>query len=170
MGTFRRFHRGPDQAKTPLFTAPEPLGPRNGPSGLPGPCWSVRQGTLGLFRGCPGARNVGPRPTKTVLFILPEPLGPQNGHLGLPLEPLLECPAGPFGPVSALPRRSKWPLKASSAATWPSKLPLRPAQVLVERPAGRLGLFWRCQGAQNGRSKPPVCLKRRFRLLKHCYT
>ena len=51
-----------------------------------------------------------------------------------------------------------------------SKLPLRPAQVLVERPAGRLGLFWRCQGAQNGRSKPPVCLKRRFRLLKHCYT
>ena len=82
---------------------------------------------------------------------------------------LLECPAGPFGPVAALPRRSKWPLKASSAATWPSKLPLRPAQVLVERPAGRLGLFWRCQGAQNGCSEPPVCLKRRFRLLKHCY-
>ena len=48
------------QAKTVLFAAPEPLGPRNGHSDLPGPCWSVRQGRLGLFRGCPGARNVGP--------------------------------------------------------------------------------------------------------------
>ena len=82
----------------------------------------------------------------------------------------MECPAGPFGPVAALPRRSKWPLKASSAATWPFKLPLRPAQVLVERPAGRLDLCWCCQGAQNGCSEPPVCLKRGFRLLKHCYT
>ena len=98
----------------------------------------------------------------------PEPLGPQNGHLDLPgccwsvrqgrLNLFQRCPGAQNG-------RSN----PSSAATWPSKLPLRPAQVLVERPAGRLGLFWRCQGAQNGCSEPPVCLKRRFRLLKHCY-
>ena len=93
-----------------------------------------------------------------------------------PARVLLECPAGPFGPVSALPGRSKCRSVTHqnsaiyrTAATWPSKLPLRPAQVLVECPAGRLGLFWRCQGAQNGCSEPPVCLKRRFRQHKHCY-
>ena len=111
----------------------------------------------------------GPWPGQNTAIYRTEAIWASNWPLG-PARALLECPAGPFGPVSVLPGRSKWPLKAASAAIWPSKLRLGPAQVLVERPAGRLGLFWRCQGAQNGCSEPAVCLKRGFRLLKHCYT
>ena len=129
-----------------------------------------------------------------------------------PARVLLECPAGPFGPVSALPGRSKCrsaleplgprngcsPLLrccrsvrqgrltrsglirccqgAQNGRSKPPVQPLGPRNGRLGPPRfwwsaqqGRLGLFRRCQGAQNGCSEPPVCLKRRFRLLKHCY-
>ena len=60
-----------------LFTALEPLGPQNGHSDLPGCCWSVRQGRLGLFRRCPGAQN-----GRSKLPV--QPLGPRNCLSGLP--------------------------------------------------------------------------------------
>ena len=80
-----------------------------------------------------------------------------------PARVLLECPAGPFGPVSGLPGRSKcrsvtyqnsaiYRTGATSASRWP----LGPAWVLLECRQGRLRLLRRCPGAQNGRSKPPV--------------
>ena len=37
-------------------------------------------------------------------------------------------------------------------------------------PGRPIGLVLALPGTQNGRSKPPVCLKRCFRLLKHCCT
>ena len=63
--------------KTMLFTALEPLGPRNGWSGLLRCCWSVRQDRLGLFRCCQGAQNGRSKPPV-------QPLGPRNGRLGPP--------------------------------------------------------------------------------------
>ena len=60
-----------------LFTALEPLGPRNSWSGLLRCCWSVRQGRLALFRCCQGAQNGRSKPPL-------QPLGPRNGRLGPP--------------------------------------------------------------------------------------
>ena len=69
---------------------------------------------------------------------------------------LLACPAGPFGPVSGLPGRSKCRSVTHqnsaiypTGATWASKWPLGPAWVLLECPAGPFGPV----SALPGRSK-----------------
>ena len=60
-----------------------------------------------------------------------------------PARDLVERPAGPFGPVSALPGHSKCRSVTHqnsaiycTGATWASKWPLGPAWVLLECPAG----------------------------------
>ena len=58
--TFFQIPEVRSQAKTVLLTTPEPLGPQNGHSGVPGSWWSVRQGPMGLFWRYPDAQNVGP--------------------------------------------------------------------------------------------------------------
>ena len=75
-GTFSLAPVGPWPTKTVLFTAPEPLGPQNGRSGLPGCRWSARQGRLGLFGRCQGAQNGRSKPPVAATWPSKWPLGP----------------------------------------------------------------------------------------------